>query len=281
MSSLFEFDAPPDRYAVMGNPVAHSKSPAIHAEFARQTGERIVYTAIQVDEGGFAQAVGNFAASGGKGLNITIPYKQDAWELVDERSPRAERAGAVNTMTFRDDGSVVGDNTDGIGLVTDITVNHGMAITGRRLLVVGAGGAVRGVLGPLLEQRPDVLVIGNRTADRAVTLAAAFSDQGPVSGCGLDALEGRTFDLVINGTSASLHGEALAIPETILTPETWGYDMMYGQEPTPFMRWAERNGAYCAVDGLGMLVEQAAESFLIWRGVRPDTAPVIEKLRRE
>lgn len=281
MSDHFDFDAPPDRYAVMGNPVAHSKSPCIHAEFARQTGQRIVYTAIQVDEGGFAQAAELFRASGGKGLNVTVPFKREAWAWVDSRSPRATRAGAVNTIVFRDDGSSYGDNTDGIGLVRDLTVNHGITIAGRTVLILGAGGAVRGVLGPLLDERPRELVIANRTVDTAELLAREFSDTVPVSACGFPALAGRRFDLVINGTAASLEGSGLPLPDAILAPGSWCYDMMYGARPTPFLRWCERQGALGTADGLGMLVEQAAESFFIWRGVRPETAPVIEKLRRE
>ncbi len=279
MSSLFDFDAPPDRYAVMGNPIAHSKSPLIHAAFARQTGQRMVYEAIQVDEGGFPQAVGNFQASGGKGLNITVPFKREAWELADERSGRAEAAGAVNTYLFRPDGGIYGDNTDGVGLVRDLGGNHGAVICGRRLLVLGAGGAVRGVLGPLLAERPAVLVIANRTVHRAEALAAAFAGEGPVTGCGFDDLAGERFDLVINGTAASLRGEALPLPPDILAPGAWCYDMMYGSEPTPFLRWAAAQGAAHCLDGLGMLVEQAAESFFLWRGVRPETAPVIAMLR--
>ncbi|HHH35856.1 MAG TPA: shikimate dehydrogenase [Gammaproteobacteria bacterium] len=280
MSSLFDFDAPPDRYAVMGNPVAHSKSPQIHAAFARQTGQRLVYEAIQVDEGGFPQAVGNFRASGGKGLNITVPFKREAWVLADERSERAEVAGAVNTYLFRPDGSIYGDNTDGVGLVRDLVVNHGAVITGRRLLILGAGGAVRGVLGPLLSERPASVVIANRTVHRAEELAAAFADGVPVSGCGFDELAGGCFDLVINGTAASLGGQALPLPPDILAPGAWCYDMMYGDAPTPFLRWAAAHGAAQCLDGLGMLVEQAAESFFLWRGVRPETAPVIAMLRR-
>ncbi len=279
MSSLFDFDAPPDRYAVMGNPVAHSKSPQIHAAFARQTGQRMVYEAIQVDEGGLPQAVGNFQASGGKGLNITVPFKREAWALADERSARAEEAGAVNTLMFRPDGTIYGDNTDGIGLVRDLTDNHGLGIAGRRLLLLGAGGAVRGVLGPLLAQHPAQVVIANRTVYRAEELAAEFAGAVAIDACGFDDLAGQRFDLIINGTAASLQGSALPLPDGILAEGGWCYDMMYGAELTPFLRWARRQGAARWSDGLGMLVEQAAESFYLWRGVRPDTAPVILMLR--
>jgi shikimate dehydrogenase len=271
MSSLFDFDAPPDRYAVMGNPVAHSLSPAIHAEFARQTAQRLTYSAIQVDEGGFEQAAGNFRAAGGKGLNVTVPFKRVAWAWVDRRSARAERAGAVNTIAFKD-GAAYGDNTDGVGLVRDITVNLRAAISGRRVLIAGAGGAVRGVLEPILEQHPRELVIANRTVDSATELAALFSsDRLVVTGSSFEALSGREFDLVINGTAASLRGAELPLPPTILAPDCLCYDMMYAAEPTPFLRWAQAQGAARGADGLGMLVEQAAESFLLWRGVRPDT----------
>ena len=281
MSSLFDFDAPPDRYAVMGNPVSHSLSPRIHAEFARRTRQRLAYTAIQVDEGGFPQAVGNFQATGGKGLNVTVPFKQQAWALVDRRSGRAERAGAVNAIRFEANGEVYGDNTDGAGLVRDLCVNLGLIITGRRVLVVGAGGAVRGVLEPLLALQPASLVIVNRTVDRAQELCRAFASTGgvPLSARGFGELEGQSFDLVINGTSASLHGESLPLPASLLAPGSWCYDMMYAAEPTPFLRWAAQRGADGARDGLGMLVEQAAESFELWRGVRPDTAGLVDELR--
>ncbi len=277
--SLLDFDVKPDQYAVMGNPIAHSKSPGIHAMFAEQTGQRLEYSAIMVDLGGFDQAVGNFQASGGKGLNVTVPFKQDAWRLVDRRSERAERAGAVNTIKFMGDGSLLGENTDGVGLVRDLTVNHGIAIEGQRLLLLGAGGAVRGVLEPLLAERPKTLVIANRTVDRARVLADEFAALGQVSGCGFDALAGQQFDLVINGTAASLQGELPPLPDGILAEGAVCYDMMYAAEPTAFMQWALERGAAQALDGLGMLVEQAAESFAIWRGVRPETAPVIKAVR--
>lgn len=277
--SLLDFDAKPDAYAVMGNPIAHSKSPAIHARFAAQTGQRLTYEAILVDPGGFDQAVGNFQGNGGKGLNVTVPFKQDAWRLVDTRSVRAERAGAVNTIRMEADGSLFGENTDGVGLVRDLTVNHGVVLAQRKLLLLGAGGAVRGVLEPLLAERPATLVIANRTVAKARELAEAFADLGPVEACGFDALEGRRFDVVINGTAASLQGEVPPLPDSLLTTDAVCYDMMYAAEPTAFVRWASSHGAAHALDGLGMLVEQAAESFVIWRGVRPDTAPVIRTLR--
>ncbi|MEJ2565316.1 MAG: shikimate dehydrogenase [Gammaproteobacteria bacterium] len=280
MSSLFDFDKPAI-YAVMGNPVSHSKSPRIHGLFAEQTGQRIQYTAIQVDPGGFEQAVRNFVANGGRGLNITVPFKTKAWELVDSRTPRASLAGAVNTIEVRAGGVLHGDNTDGVGLVRDIVNNQGGRIADKSVLLLGAGGAARGVLSPLLEQSPAELVIANRTEDRAVTLAQSFSQFGPVKGCGFDDLAGRRFDLVVNATSASLQGEVPPLPDGLLAPGAWCYDMMYGAAATPFIQWAERHGAQKVADGLGMLVEQAAESFLLWRKVRPQTAPVIAALRAE
>ncbi len=279
MSDLFDFSQRHDDYAVMGNPIAHSKSPRIHSLFAEQTGEAVHYEAIQVDPGGFSQAVGNFEANGGKGLNITVPFKQEAWELVSERSDRAQRAGAVNTIKFSD-GKIFGDNTDGIGLVNDLT-NNNITIKGNRILLMGAGGAARGVLELLLVQQPAQLVIVNRTAEKAKDLAEEFSDLGQVEGCGYGALEGKQFDLVINATAASLKGELPPLPDKLLADNACCYDMMYGAKPTLFMQWASQHGAAKVLDGLGMLVEQAAESFYIWRGVRPETKPVIEQLRRE
>ena len=279
MSDLFDFAQRKDVYGVMGNPITHSKSPRIHRLFAQQTNQRLEYTAIHVDLGGFAQAVGNFDASGGKGLNVTVPFKQEAWALVDVRSARAERAGAVNTIKFDKD-QRYGDNTDGVGLVNDLTLNQLCALQGKRILLMGAGGAARGVLAPLLEGKPGQLLIANRTPDKAVELAAAFADLGVINGCGYHELEGRQFDLVINATAASLQGELPPLPPGLLAADAVCYDMMYGKV-TPFMAWAEAHGATLVLDGLGMLVEQAAESFYLWRGVRPQTAPVIALLRKE
>ena len=277
-----------DRYAVMGNPIDHSKSPQIHSAFAQQTGQRLEYTAIQVDPGGLEQAVGNFRANGGKGLNITVPFKQDAWRLVDSHSPDALEAGAVNTIVFRDDGSLYGDNTDGKGLVRDITVNNEIPIHGKRVLLMGAGGAARGVLRPLLAEDPKQLVIVNRTADRAISLASVFQpkdrmlhprDFESFHGCGYEDLPGQQFDLVINATAASLHGELPPLPDDLLAAGACCYDMMYGDEPTVFLRWAKDHGAAVCLDGLGMLVEQAAAAFELWRGVHPDGPAVIRMLR--
>ncbi len=270
----------PDRYAVVGNPIRHSKSPQIHAAFAEQCGQRMIYRAQQIELGHFDESARAFFASGGRGLNITVPFKLDAFAFADELSGRARRAGAVNTLARQDDGSIYGDNTDGIGMVRDLHDNLGWEIAERRLLLLGAGGAVRGILEPLLRRHPASVVIANRTADKAVALATAFSDLGvPIEGCGFDALHGREFDLIINGTSASLAGELPPLPDGLLGDNGCCYDMMYGAEPTPFMRWAAGQMAWAVADGLGMLVEQAAESFCIWRGVRPETRRVIEQLR--
>lgn len=277
---LFDFGERVDRYAVMGNPISHSKSPLIHTQFAEQTGQSIEYTAIHVDLGGFEQAVGNFRASGGKGLNITVPFKEEAWALATQLSDRAQLAGAVNTLKFTDN-IIIGDNTDGLGLVTDLTTNHLCDLKAKRILLLGAGGAARGVLAPLLAQQPAVIVIANRTPDRAVSLAEIFSKHGDISGCGFPALQGQKFDIVINATAASLHGEVPPLPDDVLSDNAVCYDMMYGAEPTAFMQWASQHGAGKVMDGLGMLVEQAAESFYIWRGVRPETQPVIQAIREE
>jgi shikimate dehydrogenase len=267
------------RYGVMGNPVGHSKSPMIHELFARQTAQALSYEAIPVEIGAFGAAVTEFHAAGGKGLNVTVPFKRDAWKLVDERSPCAELAGAVNTIVMRKGGTLFGDNTDGVGLVRDIQDNLKISLTGKKVLILGAGGAVRGVLGPILEQKPASVVIANRTSARAQELADAFEEHGTTEGCGFDELDGYRFDIVINGTSASLKGEAPPLPDTLLAGGALCYDMMYAAEPTPFMVWADDHNSAHIADGLGMLVEQAAESFLIWRGVKPETAPVIKAVR--
>lgn len=267
-----------DQYAVMGNPIAHSKSPLIHTLFAKQTGQHLEYRAILVEPGGFATAADAFREAGGRGLNVTVPFKRDAWIYVDELSARAERAGAVNTILFRND-SRFGDNTDGLGLVYDLTINHKAELKGKRILLLGAGGAARGVLQPLLAEAPAILVIANRTAAKAAELALLFGDLGRVFGCGYAELPEHAFDLIINATAASLNDTVPPLPGSILTQDSWCYDMMYGDKPTAFVRWAYEHGAGVALDGLGMLVEQAAESFRLWRGVRPDTAPVITVFR--
>lgn len=269
-----------DRYAVFGHPIAHSKSPRIHALFAAQTGQDLVYDAVLAPVDGFAQKILADAVLGLKGANVTVPFKEEAFRLATRRTARAERAGAVNTLSFGAAG-ILGDNTDGAGLVRDLRINHGVTIKNRRVLVVGAGGAVRGVLAPLLAEAPAALRIANRTADKAAGLAAAFADLGAVDGGGFDELRGRSFDLVINGSSASLSGELPALPAGVFAPGSSAYDMMYGQGETPFLAFAREQGAERRCDGLGMLVEQAAEAFYVWRGVRPATVPVLALLRAE
>ena len=263
----------------MGNPIAHSKSPLIHRLFAEQTGEQLVYEALLVNRDAFAQAIAMFLIKGGKGLNITVPFKQEAREIADELSDRARKARAVNTLIVNDEGGLFGDNTDGIGLVRDLTRNLGFELRGKNILVLGAGGAARGVLAPLLEQAPAAVHIANRTAERALELADAFADAGPVSGSGLEDIKPLRYDLIINATAAGLHGQVPDLPEGLISADTWCYDMMYGSQPTAFMRYAKQRGSQRCFDGLGMLVEQAAESFRLWRGVTPDTAPVIAALR--
>jgi len=268
-----------DKYAVFGNPIKHSKSPAIHAAFAAQCGHSIQYRAVRVDVDGFNRAAGNFFAAGGSGLNVTLPFKQDAFRFAGRLSERARRAGAVNTLSRAADGVVEGDNTDGIGLVRDMVANLGWVVQGLRVLVIGAGGAVRGILEPLLRERPRDLLIVNRTPDRALQLAEEFADMGAVEGGGRQLVAERQFDLVINGTSAGLSGEPPDLPASLLTERSCCYDLVYGAKPTPFMRWAAHHAAWAVSDGLGMLVEQAAQSFYIWRHVRPETRPVIQQIR--
>ena len=262
-----------DRYAVFGHPIAHSKSPQIHAAFARQTGQDMTYEAILAPLDGFAESVAAFIAAGGRGANVTVPFKEEAFKLASRLSPRAQRAGAVNTLAFDADG-MLGDNTDGAGLVADLTRNLHCTLAGKRILLLGAGGAARGVIEPLLEQQPAALVIANRTVSRAEELAELFG-RG-VRACGFDAAD-TPFDLVINATAASLAGDLPPLSPRVFTADTLAYDMMYGRD-TPFLDFARAHGARTA-DGLGMLVEQAAEAFYLWRGVRPDTAPVIAALR--
>ncbi|TQV70693.1 shikimate dehydrogenase [Exilibacterium tricleocarpae] len=270
-----------DQYAVFGNPIAHSKSPQIHQWFARQTRQSITYTRQRVEEGQFESAAARFFCDGGRGLNITAPLKLNAFTYADRVTERAERAGAVNTLALQDDGSVLGDNTDGVGMVTDITANLGWDVSAKRVLILGAGGAVRGVLQPVLEQGPEQLLIANRTVAKALQLSRSFRDLGRVQVCGFEDLADRQFDLVINGTAASLAGDLPPLPDDLLAADAHCYDMMYGAAPTVFLRWARARGAVGIADGLGMLVGQAAESFYLWRGVRPDTAPVIQLLRQE
>lgn len=270
-----------DTYAVIGHPVRHSRSPFIHERFARQTGQSLRYLRIDATPEAFPSVVSRFFAHGGKGLNVTLPHKPAAAALATSLTPRAARAGAVNTLLPREDGQLLGDNTDGVGLVRDLTTHFGVTVGSRRVLLLGAGGAARGVLEPLLALQPAQLVVANRTAARAVELAQAFADLGPVHGCGLDELPGTPFDLVINATASSLGGEALPLPAGCVEAHSFCYDMGYAPDDTPFVRWAQQRGVTRAVMGLGMLVEQAAESFWLWRGQRPDVAPVLAALKVE
>jgi shikimate dehydrogenase len=260
-----------DRYAVIGNPVAHSKSPEIHAEFARATGQDIDYGRIEAPLDAFAREVARFRAAGGKGLNVTLPFKHAAYRLCASLSERARQAQAVNTMRFADS---FGDNTDGVGLVRDITQNLHYELRNRSILLLGAGGAAQGVLGALLEAGAARLAVANRTLPKAEALAERFPG---ISACGYEALADERFDIVINATSAGLAGVGPALPEGLLGKTVLAYDMVYGRD-TPFLAAARKAGAR-ACDGLGMLVEQAAESFFIWRGVRAATRPVLAKLR--
>ena len=269
-----------DRYAVIGNPIAHSRSPRIHALFAAQTGQDIAYGAILAPLDGFAAAVRKFIAEGGRGANVTVPFKEQAHRLAAALSPRARGAGAVNTLDFSGP-AIFGDNTDGAGLVRDLTANLDCPISARRVLLLGAGGAARGALLPLLQESPAALVIANRSADKARRLAREFSAAGrEIEGCGFEDLKGRQFDLVIDATSAGLADVPLDLPPGLFAPGGFAYQMVYGRQ-TAFRRQAREGGAARVADGLGMLVEQAAESFLLWRGVRPQTGPVLAQLRRE
>lgn len=272
-----------DKYAVIGNPVAHSKSPVIHAEFARQTGHDIVYTAIFAPLGGFKAQVLKFRDEGGRGMNVTLPFKLEAWDLVETHEGFAGNARAVNTIRFAD-GRLIGYNTDGIGLVRDLANNLQCPVKGRRILLMGSGGASFGVMEPLLLEQPEQVIVANRTLEKAVAMVAQFEKLGRMAASGIEArayasLDGMQFDLVINATSAGLTDAMPRLPGDIFAPQALAYDMVYGKM-TPFLRFAQERGARCA-EGTGMLVEQAAESFFIWRGVRPQTAPVIALLRGE
>ncbi len=270
-----------DRYAVVGFPIKHSWSPFIHGLFARQTNQALTYTRMEVAPEDFAREVETFFASGGRGLNITVPHKQAACLLTRFRTPRAEIAGAVNTIAVQD-GALFGDNTDGAGLVTDLTRNLGLALENTRVLLLGAGGAARGVMGPLLGAGPAYLEIANRNVDRATELAKEFAMLGNVHGCGFDAITAAgQFDLVLNATSASLQETIPPVPPSVIGPTTLCYDMAYGKGDTAFTRWAKNAGAGRAETGWGMLVEQAAESFYLWRGVKPETRPVLDAVKNQ
>jgi shikimate dehydrogenase len=269
-----------DLYAVIGHPISHSKSPRIHSLFASQTGEALEYTAIQAPLDGFENTVSEFFARGGKGLNVTVPFKEAAWQMAGRHSARALKAGAANTL-YQDKGVLVADNTDGAGLVQDLLHNHHVALKGARVLILGAGGAVRGVLAPLLLEQPHTLVIANRTPAKAQNLVTLFADAVGITWLDCKAFDSIAgdFDVIINGTSASLQGDLPPLSAALLGADTVIYDMMYSATNTTFNQWALDNGAKRVYDGLGMLVEQAAEAFEVWRGVRPQTAPVIASLR--
>ena len=266
-------------FAVFGNPIKQSRSPFIHQAFAAQAGLQLKYRAVRVELGDFPRAVGAFFDGGGHGLNVTVPFKEEAFAMAEQHTVRAARAGAVNTLWCDSDGVLHGDTTDGVGLVRDMVANLGWTINGAEVLIVGAGGSVRGILEPLLAERPASLHIVNRTVERAEQLAREFADAGTVSAGPYAELEGRQFDLVINASSAGLSGDAPELPTTLVRERCCCYDLLYGAEPTPFMRWAAQSAAWAVSDGLGMLVEQAAEAFFRWHRVRPETGPVIHDLR--
>lgn len=276
--SLTDASETVQRFAVIGNPVVHSKSPYIHSIFAQQTGVNLSYEAIAAPLDDFSGTIEQLRDAGWQGCNVTVPFKEHAWKLADERSVFAERAGAVNTLVFSGNGSIYGDNTDGSGLVRDLKHNRQIELKGKCILLLGAGGAVRGVLEPLLAEQPAALFIANRTSAKAVSLAADFTESGIVNGGGFADVFGE-FDLIINGTAASLQGEMPPLPDGCLISGGSCYDMMYAAEPTAFMLWGEQHNAGQVADGLGMLVEQAADAFKIWQGIRPETQVLLADLR--
>ncbi len=267
----------PAEYGVVGHPVSHSRSPFIHGIFARSTAQHMIYRLHDVHPENLHAFVMDFWRRGGKGLNVTVPHKISASGMVRALSERAQRAGAVNTLLMDEDG-ITGDNTDGAGLVRDLTVNLKVVLAGARILLVGSGGAARGVIAPLLGEAPEQIIIAGRSALRAESLALEFDSRGAVQGCGLEAIAPGTFDILINATSAGLVGEAPALPAGVIHPDTFCYDMHYARAGTAFLLWARNQGAQRTAQGWGMLVEQAAESFELWRGVRPPTAPVLAAL---
>lgn len=270
-----------DRYAIIGNPVAQAKSPALQTAFAKQFGEDMEYGAILGEPGHFAEAVREFQRNGGLGMNITMPFKLDAFALADELTPRGRAAGAINMFTLRADGTILGDNTDGFGIIRDITHNLGRPLGSARVLLLGAGGAVRGTLLPLFDEKPSEIFIANRTTAKAVALAAEFGPQAGairLAGGGFADIAGR-FDVIINGSASSMSDEVPPLTAGIWDHDSLAYDMAYRKEPTAFVRAARAAGVGQAADGLGMVVEQGAECFFLWRGKRPDTAPVIAALR--
>lgn len=268
-----------DNYAVIGNPISHSKSPLIHSEFARQTEQDMAYTAIEVPLDGFTDSLKQLRdVLKLRGINITVPFKEQAWQQIENKSERAMRAGAINTILFNQDGSMYGENTDGIGLCQDLTVNHAVSLKDKRILLLGAGGAARGVVEPILAHQPKALFIANRTASKAEQLATIFAELGTVRGGGFDDISAQ-FDVVINATAASLQGDVPPLPDNLLADNACCYDMMYSDNDTAFITWAKNHGAAKTIDGLGMLVEQAAEAFRLWRGIKPATNHVIAMFR--
>jgi shikimate dehydrogenase len=270
-----------DRYAVLGQPIAHSKSPRIHQLFAEQTGQRLQYSTLEVSVEQFTDVVTQFFNEGGKGLNCTVPLKELAWAYAEFKTERAQLAKAVNTLALQKDGTILADNTDGIGLVTDLKHNHDIPLAGRRILILGAGGASRGIISPLLAEAPEQIVIANRTLAKGQQLVTEFTGRGRVSACSYPDLNGQCFDLIINATSSSLTDELPPLPEALLAKQGSCYDLAYSNNATIFVRWGLDNKALKSVDGLGMLVEQAAEAFTLWRGIRPKTAPIIDMLNAE
>ncbi|NJD07933.1 MAG: shikimate dehydrogenase [Methylococcaceae bacterium] len=271
-----------DRYAVFGHPIGHSKSPRIHRLFAEQTGQDLQYDAWDVPAERFEAALAEFLATGGRGLNCTVPLKELAFHAAARLTDRARRACAVNTLALETDRKLVGDNTDGSGLLRDLRDNLGLRLEGKSILILGAGGAVRGILQPLLEANPGRLLIANRTAARAEQLAGEFAALGPVAACGFERLLAEAgFELILNATAASLSGQLPPLGDALLLPGGCCYALAYASAPTPFVEWGRNHGAALSVDGIGMLVEQAAEAFQLWRGVRPATAPVIRLLNAE
>jgi shikimate dehydrogenase len=269
-----------DHYAVIGNPIGHSKSPLIHSEFAKQTNQDLDYISREISLDNLASGLNQLQKEGFKGINITVPFKEQVWQIVVNKSDPAERAGAINTLLFNKDGSLYGDNTDGIGLCRDLVDNHQIELKDKRILLLGAGGAARGVIEPLLSYQPSQLFIANRTASKAQQLADLFAEFGHVQGGGFDELK-NGFDLIINATSASLQGKVPPLPDNVLAKKASCYDMMYSDSDTAFITWAKQRGASKAIDGLGMLVEQAAEAFWLWRDIKPETKTVIELIRHQ
>ena len=271
---------PVDRYAVVGNPVAHSLSPRIHAEFARQTGQALSYQAIEIPTDAFAAGIAGLQQQGFNGVNVTVPFKREAWELCDRLTPRAEIAGAVNTLSLQADGAIHGDNTDGVGLVRDLVHNLEIKIARRNILLLGAGGAARGVLEPLLALSPARLTIANRSIDRAEALARDFTSYGKIEVVAYSQLKSADYHLIINATAAGLSNQLPPLAATLLERAEVCYDMMYNlNAATAFVEWSMRQGVQNSHDGLGMLIEQAAEAFCLWRGVRPETSQIASMLR--